>query len=55
MRRLAEVGGWVQHFEDFEHVGLRLDIPMGRHAIEGMGSDRPGLLARIDGLLAGAS
>ena len=44
--------GTVLHFE---HAGFRLDTPMGRHAIEGMGNCWPGLLARIDGLLAEVS
>jgi uncharacterized protein YndB with AHSA1/START domain len=45
-------GGTVLHFE---HAGFQLDTPMGRHAIEGMGNGWPGLLARIDGLLAEVS
>lgn len=39
----------------FEHAGFRLDTPMGRQALEGMGNGWPGLLSRIDGLLAGVS
>ncbi|WP_457946609.1 SRPBCC family protein [Pseudarthrobacter sp. alpha12b] len=45
-------GGTVLHFE---HARFQLDTPMGRHAIEGMGNGWPGLLARIDGVLAGVS
>jgi uncharacterized protein YndB with AHSA1/START domain len=45
-------GGTVLHFE---HAGFRLDTPMGKQAIEGMGNGWPGLLARIDGVLAGVS
>jgi len=45
-------GGTIIHFE---HAGFQLDTPMGRHAIEGMGHGWPGLLARIDGVLAGVS
>lgn len=41
--------GTVFHFE---HAGFRLDTPMGRQAIEGMGNGWPGLLSRIDGVLA---
>lgn len=44
--------GTVLHFE---HSGFRLDTPMGRQALEGMGNGWPGLLSRIDGLLAGVS
>ncbi|QDG62252.1 SRPBCC domain-containing protein [Pseudarthrobacter sp. NIBRBAC000502771] len=51
--RLESVdGGTILHFE---HAGFQLDTPMGRHAIEGMGNGWPGLLARIDGVLAGVS
>jgi uncharacterized protein YndB with AHSA1/START domain len=51
--RLESVdGGTVLHHE---HAGFRLDTPMGKQAIEGMGSGWPGLLARIDGVLAGVS
>lgn len=42
--------GTVLHFE---HAGFRLDTPMGRQALEGMGNGWPGLLSRIDGVLAG--
>ncbi|MDQ0767593.1 uncharacterized protein YndB with AHSA1/START domain [Pseudarthrobacter defluvii] len=45
-------GGTVLHLE---HSGFQLDTPMGRQAIEGMGSGWPGLLARIDGLLTEVS
>ncbi len=45
-------GGTILHFE---HAGFQLDTPMGRHAIEGMGNGWPGLLTRIDGVLAGVS
>lgn len=45
-------GSTVLHFE---HAGFQLDTPMGRHAIEGMGNGWPGLLGRIDGVLAGVS
>lgn len=44
--------GTVLHFE---HAGFRLDTPMGRQALEGMGNGWPGLLSRIDGVLAGVS
>ncbi|MGM9471388.1 SRPBCC family protein [Pseudarthrobacter sp. YS3] len=44
--------GTVLHFE---HAGFRLDTPMGRQALEGMGNGWPGLLNRIDGLLAEVS
>lgn len=37
----------------FEHAGFNLDTPMGRTAYEGMGSGWPGLLNRLDGILAG--
>lgn len=51
--RLESVdGGTILHFE---HAGFQLDTPMGRHAIEGMGNGWPGLLARIEGILAGVS
>jgi len=45
-------GGTILHFE---HAGFQLDTPMGRHAIDGMGNGWPGLLARVDGVLAGVS
>lgn len=38
-----------------EHAGFRLDTPMGKQAIEGMGNGWPGLLEQIDGVLAGVS
>jgi uncharacterized protein YndB with AHSA1/START domain len=44
--------GTVLHHE---HAGFRLDTPRGRQAIEGMGNGWPGLLTRIDGVLAGVS
>ena len=44
--------GTILHFE---HAGFRLDTPMGRQALEGMGNGWPGLLSRIDGVLAGVS
>ncbi|WP_320536639.1 SRPBCC domain-containing protein [Pseudarthrobacter sp. IC2-21] len=44
-------GTVLQH----EHAGFRLDTPMGRQALEGMGNGWPGLLTRIDGVLAGVS
>jgi len=44
-------GGTVLHFE---HAGFRVDTPMGKQAIEGMGNGWPGLLNRIDGVLAGS-
>jgi uncharacterized protein YndB with AHSA1/START domain len=53
MWRLESVeDGTVLHFE---HAGFRLDTPMGRQAIEGMGNGWPGLLSRIDGVLAAVS
>ncbi len=42
--------GTVLHFE---HAGFNPETPMGRTAYEGMGSGWPGLLNRIDGVLAG--
>lgn len=42
-------GGTVLHFE---HGRFRLDTPMGRQAFEGMGNGWPGLLSRIDDVLA---
>jgi len=45
-------GGTILHFE---HAGFQLDTPMVRHAIDGMGNGWPGLLARVDGVLAGVS
>ena len=45
-------GGTILHFE---HAGFELNTPMGRHAIDGMGNGWPGLLARVDGVLAGVS
>lgn len=51
MWRLEPIdGGTVLHFE---HAGFRLDTPMGRQAFEGMGNGWPGLLSRIDDVLAG--
>jgi uncharacterized protein YndB with AHSA1/START domain len=51
--RLESVSdGTVLHFE---HAGFRLDTPMGRQALEGMGNGWPGLLSRINGVLAGVS
>jgi uncharacterized protein YndB with AHSA1/START domain len=44
--------GTVLHLE---HAGFRLDTPMGQQAFQGMGSGWPGLLSRIDGVLAGVS
>lgn len=44
--------GTVLHFE---HAGFRIATPMGRHAIEGMGNGWPGLLSRLDGVLAAVS
>jgi len=44
--------GTVLHFE---HAGFRLDTPLGQKAFEGMGNGWPGLLSRIDGVLAGVS
>jgi uncharacterized protein YndB with AHSA1/START domain len=44
--------GTVLHFE---HAGFNLDTPMGQQAFQGMGSGWPGLLARIEGVLAGVS
>lgn len=41
--------GTVLHFE---HAGFNPETPMGRTAYEGMGSGWPGLLNRIDGILA---
>lgn len=40
--------GTVLHFE---HAGFKLDTPLGRQALEGMGNGWPGLLARIDQVL----
>ncbi|TQJ33992.1 SRPBCC family protein [Arthrobacter sp. SLBN-122] len=45
-------GGTILHHE---HAGFRLDTPTGRQAIEGMGNGWPGLLARIEGILADVS
>ncbi|MEO3939834.1 SRPBCC domain-containing protein [Paenarthrobacter nicotinovorans] len=45
-------GGTTLHFE---HAGFNLDSPMGRQAIEGMGNGWPGLLNRIDHVLASVS
>lgn len=45
-------GGTVLHLE---HGGFRLDTPMGQQAFQGMGNGWPGLLARIDGVLAGVA
>jgi uncharacterized protein YndB with AHSA1/START domain len=45
-------GGTILHFE---HAGFQLNTPMGRHAIEGMGNGWPGLLSRLDGILAQVS
>jgi hypothetical protein len=44
--------GTVLHLE---HAGFRLDTPMGEQAFRGMGSGWPGVLSRIDGVLAGAA
>lgn len=44
--------GTVLHLE---HAGFNLDTPMGQQAFQGMGSGWPGLLARIEGVLAGVS
>lgn len=41
--------GTILHLE---HAGFRLDTPMGKQAIQGMGNGWPGLLARIEGVLA---
>jgi uncharacterized protein YndB with AHSA1/START domain len=48
----AVEGGTVLHLE---HTGFRLNTPMGRQAFEGMGNGWPGLLSRIEGVLAGPS
>jgi uncharacterized protein YndB with AHSA1/START domain len=48
----AAEDGTVLHLE---HAGFNLDTPMGKQALQGMGSGWPGLLARIDGVLAGVS
>ena len=45
----AAANGTVLHFE---HAGFDPETPMGRTAYEGMGSGWPGLLNRIDGVLA---
>ena len=45
-------GGTVLHLE---HAGFNLDTPMGQQAIQGMGSGWPGLLSRIEKVLAGVS
>ncbi|GAA2202669.1 SRPBCC domain-containing protein [Sinomonas flava] len=37
-----------------EHAGFRLDTPLGARAIEGMGNGWPGVLSRIDRVLAEA-
>jgi uncharacterized protein YndB with AHSA1/START domain len=44
--------GTVLHLE---HAGFNLDTPMGQQAFQGMGSGWPGLLARIEKVLAGVS
>jgi uncharacterized protein YndB with AHSA1/START domain len=44
--------GTVLHLE---HAGFLRDTPLGQQAFQGMGSGWPGLLSRIDGVLAGVS
>lgn len=44
--------GTVLHLE---HAGFNLDTPMGQQAFQGMGSGWPGLLSRIEKVLAGVS
>ncbi|WFR84186.1 SRPBCC domain-containing protein [Arthrobacter sp. Y-9] len=48
--RLESVAdGTVLHFE---HAGFRLDTPAGRQALDGMGHGWPGVLGRIETVLA---
>ena len=44
--------GTVLHLE---HAGFRLGTPMGEQAFHGMGNGWPGVLSRIDDVLAGAA
>jgi uncharacterized protein YndB with AHSA1/START domain len=44
--------GTVLHLE---HTGFRLHTPMGEQAFHGMGHGWPGVLSRIDDVLAGAA
>jgi len=44
--------GTVLHLE---HAGFNLGTPLGQQAFQGMGSGWPGLLSRIEGVLAGVS
>lgn len=44
--------GTVLHLE---HAGFRLEDPMGKQAFEGMGNGWPGVVARIDEVLAEAA
>ncbi|UUL77133.1 SRPBCC domain-containing protein [Pseudarthrobacter sp. Fe7] len=52
---LAPGGRGRRHRPSLRTRWLPVDTPMGRHAIDGMGNGWPGLLARIDGVLAGVS
>ena len=48
----AVEGGSVLYLE---HAGFRLDDPMGKQAYEGMGAGWPGVVSRIDEVLAEAA